>query len=483
VCASTAVALAILALAGWSLNSLQLARWSFGSIPMAPSTAVVVFLLGAGLLAHVGRPAQRTAGRAALAMALVGLAGAAVLLLQFVVDIELGIEPSLARTAEFGGFQPGRMSPITAAVAVVLASALLGLLMPPRRGTWPARLASAEAMAGTAVSSVMLLGYAYGTPLLYGSSLIPVALPTAAVLFCLGSGLVAAAGPGAWPMRALAGTSVGARLLRALLPTLLVLLVVEGWADTALWQRYEANPALAFALKALVSVAVFGGVVTLLTRRTSATIEQAQSALRVSERRYRAVTETASDAIVSADRRGNVVLWNRAAELMFGYTAEEALGRPLTVLMPDQFHAGHSAAIDRVLSSGVSRRTGLPIALTGRRKGGSEFPLELSLADSSADTDPPFTAILRDTTARRAAEAEREALIAELQRALSEVRTLTGIIPICAGCKKIRDDAGYWQAVELYVGEHTGADFSHSLCPDCMTRLYPELKEDPPDHR
>jgi PAS domain S-box-containing protein len=167
---------------------------------------------------------------------------------------------------------------------------------------------------------------------------------------------------------------------------------------------------------------------------------------------------------------------------MFGYAAEEVLGRPLTVLMPDRFHAGHSAAVDRVLSSGVSGRTGLPIELTGRRKGGSEFPLELSLADSSADTDPPFTAILRDTTARRAAEAEREALIAELQRALSEVRTLTGIIPICAGCKKVRDDAGYWQAVELYVGEHTGADFSHSLCPDCMTRLYPEFTEDPPEH-
>jgi PAS domain S-box-containing protein len=367
-------------------------------------------------------------------------------------------------------------------VSIVLAGALLGLLATRRRASWTARLASVAATGGTAVSFIMLLGYGYGTPFLYGSSLIPVALPTAAALFCLGSGLVAAAGPSVWPMRTLSGTSVGARLLRVLLPALLVLLVAEGWADTALWQRYEANPALAFALKALVSVAVFGGVVTLLTRRTSATIEQAQSALRVSERRYRAVTETASDAIVSADRHGHVVLWNRAAELMFGYAAEDMLGKPLTVLMPDRFHDGHSAAIDRVLASGSSRRAGSPIELTGRRKDGSEFSLELSLADSSADTDPPFTAILRDTTARRAAEAEREALIAELQRALSEVRTLTGIIPICAGCKKVRDDAGYWQAVELYVGEHTGADFSHGLCPECMTRLYPEMQEDPPEH-
>jgi len=65
----------------------------------------------------------------------------------------------------------------------------------------------------------------------------------------------------------------------------------------------------------------------------------------------------------------------------------------------------------------------------------------------------------------------------ELQHALSQVKTLSGLLPICSSCKKIRDDSGYWRGVEHYVAAHTDADFTHSLCPDCYTELYPELAE------
>ncbi|MBM4341671.1 MAG: response regulator transcription factor [Deltaproteobacteria bacterium] len=65
--------------------------------------------------------------------------------------------------------------------------------------------------------------------------------------------------------------------------------------------------------------------------------------------------------------------------------------------------------------------------------------------------------------------------IGELQRALTEIKTLRGIVPICASCKKIRDDAGFWQQVEVYVRDHSEAEFSHGICPECMKKLYPEL--------
>ena len=77
--------------------------------------------------------------------------------------------------------------------------------------------------------------------------------------------------------------------------------------------------------------------------------------------------------------------------------------------------------------------------------------------------------------ARQRAEAERERLIAELQEALANVKTLTGLIPICASCKKIRDDQGYWTQLETYLAKHSDAEFSHSLCLDCMRKLYPDL--------
>lgn len=70
--------------------------------------------------------------------------------------------------------------------------------------------------------------------------------------------------------------------------------------------------------------------------------------------------------------------------------------------------------------------------------------------------------------------AERQETIAELNGALEQIRTLRGILPICANCKKIRDDSGFWQQVEAYVSRHTEAEFSHGICPDCMESLYPK---------
>ncbi len=80
---------------------------------------------------------------------------------------------------------------------------------------------------------------------------------------------------------------------------------------------------------------------------------------------------------------------------------------------------------------------------------------------------------LRDVSARRAAEAERERALAELQRALGEVSTLRSLLPICAGCKKIRDDSGTWVPVERYLAERTGTTFTHGFCQECLERLYP----------
>jgi CheY-like chemotaxis protein len=86
--------------------------------------------------------------------------------------------------------------------------------------------------------------------------------------------------------------------------------------------------------------------------------------------------------------------------------------------------------------------------------------------------------IALDITERKAAEAERERLIGELQAALAKIKTLRGLLPICASCKNIRDDQGYWTQVEVYVRKHSEAEFSHSICPDCAVKLYPELFEE-----
>jgi PAS domain S-box-containing protein len=83
--------------------------------------------------------------------------------------------------------------------------------------------------------------------------------------------------------------------------------------------------------------------------------------------------------------------------------------------------------------------------------------------------------LILDITQRKNSEEERENLIQELQQALAEVKILRGFIPICANCKSIRDDAGYWRDIEQYIQDHSDAVFSHSICPKCVKELYPEF--------
>jgi hypothetical protein len=90
--------------------------------------------------------------------------------------------------------------------------------------------------------------------------------------------------------------------------------------------------------------------------------------------------------------------------------------------------------------------------------------------------DERVLVFVEDITERKKVEAEREKLIRELRKALAEVKKLSGLLPICASCNKIRDDRGYWNRLETYIQAHSEAKFSHSVCPECARRLYPDLK-------
>ncbi len=97
---------------------------------------------------------------------------------------------------------------------------------------------------------------------------------------------------------------------------------------------------------------------------------------------------------------------------------------------------------------------------------------------------PLFLSIKRDKEELRKSNAllnaaleEREKLIAQLQEALASIRTLRGLVPICASCKKIRDAKGCWQQIESYVRDHSEAEFSHGICPECSQKLYPDFKQ------
>jgi PAS domain S-box-containing protein len=134
------------------------------------------------------------------------------------------------------------------------------------------------------------------------------------------------------------------------------------------------------------------------------TVSRVRQALRESEAKFRSVMESAIDAIVSSDVSGKILSWNRAAAAVFGYSAEEALGQPLELIIPERFRDAHRRGIDRVSSGGPSRVIGSTVELAAVRKGGEEFPIELSLATWLLDEERYYTGIIRDISERKEAE-------------------------------------------------------------------------------
>ncbi len=136
---------------------------------------------------------------------------------------------------------------------------------------------------------------------------------------------------------------------------------------------------------------------------------QAAEVLRDNEERFRSVVETASDAIVSIDAQGLVVFWNRAAETIFGYSADEIVGNDLAVIVPESLRDAHRAGMRRVVSTRVKKLIGKTIEITALKKDGTRFLVELSLAEVEMTQGIFFTGILRDITERnRVAAALRE---------------------------------------------------------------------------
>ncbi len=123
-----------------------------------------------------------------------------------------------------------------------------------------------------------------------------------------------------------------------------------------------------------------------------------------SEERFRAVAQSANDAIIAADSNGNITFWNQCACRMFGYHEDEALGRPLTIIIPERFREAHKAGLERMLRSGEAKLIGRTTELRGLHKSGEEIPVELSLAVWKVGNETCFSGILRDITERKHAE-------------------------------------------------------------------------------
>jgi len=199
----------------------------------------------------------------------------------------------------------------------------------------------------------------------------------------------------------------------------------------------------------------------------------AEDALKESERRYRELVDQGLGLICTHDLDGILLSINPAAAYALGYSESEMVGKSLIEFLAHPVRAGFIKYQSFIQSNGVA--SGVMYLLT---KGGEERVWSYHNILQHTESRTYVLGHAHDITERVLVEKEREKLIAELREALTKVKILSGFLPICSSCKKIRDDQGYWHQIESYISSHSEAEFSHGLCVDCMEKLYPGIHND-----
>jgi PAS domain S-box-containing protein len=257
--------------------------------------------------------------------------------------------------------------------------------------------------------------------------------------------------------------------------------------------------------------AILGNIVEITERK------QAEEALRESEEDWRKSFNSLEDIMVIVDKDYTIKKMNDKGLKLFGRIKEEVIGEKCYRLIHSMDKPGEFCPFRKTL------KTGKPALAVDRYE--KAFDKYFSIKSSPIFNDlgeiTGFVDLMRDVTERKQAEEalqrahdeleirvqertegltqankalqaeimerkrveeERERLISELREALAKVKTLSGLLPICASCKKIRDDKGYWNQIEAYIRAHSEVEFSHGICPECKKKLYPELHDSDHNH-
>lgn len=199
-------------------------------------------------------------------------------------------------------------------------------------------------------------------------------------------------------------------------------------------------------------------------------LKKAEEALRSTERKYQRLVESLErDYIIySHDVQGNFTYLSPSIVNVLGYSQEEFMGHYADYMTDSPINKG----ADEHTNAALRGEKQAPYEAEFWHKNGSRIHLrvtEVPVFDDNG-TVTGIEGIVQDITELKHAEEDREKLIQKLEKALREVKTLSGLLPICARCKKIKDDNDQWHQIESYVREHSNADFSHGYCPECFRK-------------
>ena len=478
---------------GWLFNIPALTSVFSGLATMKFNTALLFVLLGLSLIARKRQP------RLAQLCATIAVLIALITLAEYTFGGNARIDELLLTdktTRDAGGAFPGRMSIVTAVNFALFGSSLL--LLKQRH-----ILAQLLTLVALALTLVALAGYLYNAESL--RQVFPystLALHTAGNFVLLGVGILLTE-PTKGVLRILFSEKTSGIVMRRLLPIAILLPIILGWLLLQGQLVGLINTGFGSVLFATLSVVVLlassGWLIHSLdrvdkqrlkaeesTRQAYAEMEQqvierteallkTNESLQASEAKFSGVINTAHDAIISIDDQQNITLFNQGAERIFGYTTEEAMGQPLTLLLPESFQAHHNQYVIAFGQGEQGTRIMAPNRpeVKGQRKNGTEFPAEVSISSLVLNGERIFTAVVRDVTERQEA---KDALTASEQRFRFMVKNVRGYAIF------MLDPQGYitsWnEGAERIKGYKTaeivGQHFSRFYTPEDRQRGEPE---------
>ncbi len=200
------------------------------------------------------------------------------------------------------------------------------------------------------------------------------------------------------------------------------------------------------------------------------TLAKREETLRESEEKHRILFESANDGIFIHDTQAKILAVNPIVCERLGYTQAEMTSMTIgQVDIPEE--AKHFS--DRTAL--LMKQGHIVFETVHQRKDGSRIPIDVNTRLVTWNGQLVVMSVCRDITERKQAEEQKDRLVSELQKTLSEVKTLSGLLPICSYCRKIRDDKGYWNHLEAYIRDHSETTFSHGICQECAKKHFPDM--------
>ena len=257
---------------------------------------------------------------------------------------------------------------------------------------------------------------------------------------------------------------------------------------------------------ALGAAAVSIGSIFILT--TTSFLYWVARELEKSEERLRVIVDSTQDGIIMTNEMGFIESVNARVVDLFGYRPGKLVGEHVSILLSSAYgERSNVESLIQYLEREKMEALGTSHVVSGLRQNGQQFHMDFAVNEACLGGEVCFTVVVRDVSERVAAQlvmhqskdelerrvkertgaleesnarlheeiTRRKVLINELQTALGDIKKLSGLLPICSSCKKIRDDRGYWNQIEVFIRDHSEAEFSHSVCPECIEQLYPGL--------